>query len=35
MIPRIVLAERDKSLLAVVDFAGATASWPRASYLRG
>lgn len=30
----LLLAERDHSLRAVVDFAGAAASWPRSSYLR-
>jgi dienelactone hydrolase len=30
----LLLAERDHSLRAVVDFAGAAASWPRSTYLR-
>lgn len=30
----LLLAERDQSLRAVVDFGGAAASWPRSSYLR-
>ena len=30
----LLLAERDKSLRAVVDFGGSAASWPRSSYLR-